>query len=429
MATPPQNEALPPDIRRPSGENPSSASAGSDPPASRAVLVLACAQALAGCGTLVLVTFGGIVGSRIAPSPALATLPLSLGIVGLALASLPAALLMQRIGRRPAFIGSACLAAAIALLCAWSVANAAFWMLCVAGLLLGASAAFVQQYRFAAMEFVPGEHAARAVSTVMIGTLVAAFAGPGAGELARNLGGWPEFTGSFVVLAGLYLAAAAVLTLLPRTPPVPAGATPVPPRPGRPFAAVLAQTNYRVAVLGGLVSYAVMSFIMTATPLSMHVHDGFSSGATTAVITAHLLGMYLPSLATPWLSRRLGIVGLMRWGVVGMAACVLIAAFVGQAFVHYFAALVLLGLGWNLLFVGSTALLGTTYAPQERFRAQGVNDLMVFGSQALASLCAGIAIETVGWAWVNLATLPLLLAALWTTRLLGRREALDATRA
>ena len=373
------------------------------------VWLLTLAQALAACGTIVLISFAGIVGTRIAPQAFLATLPLSCSVLGVAATSIPAALLMQRIGRKRAFIGSACLAALGALLAAWSIAHAAFWGLCLAAVFLGANMAFVHQYRFAAAEFVPADGAGRAVATVMIGTLVAALVGPTLGQAVRHLNDWPEYTGSFVVLAGLCLAAALVLTRL-ETLPAPA-------RTERgqqvPLRTIFARPAFRFAVLCGLASYAVMSFIMTATPLSMHVHDGFSSSATTLVITAHLLGMYLPSLVSPLIIDRLGPVRMIQAGVLINLACVAISAFVGHAFAHYFTALVLLGLGWNLMFVAATTLLTQSYRPEERFRAQGFNDFAVFGSQAMASLLAGTAIETIGWQALNLATVPLLLWVLW----------------
>lgn len=370
------------------------------------VWILTAAQAFSGCGTIMLVAFGGIVGTRIAPSAALSTLPLSLSILGVATASLPAALLMQRIGRRPAFVGSALVAACAALLCAWAVAHGNFALLCLAGFGLGCNMAFVQQYRFAATEYVDVSQSGQAVATVILGTLVAAIAAPTIGTAARNLGGWPEFTGSYVVLSGLCLIAAAILLRLEDAPirATTHGET------GRPLRDIARQPAFRLAVLAGIASYAVMSFIMTATPISMHVHDGFSSGETTSVITAHLLGMYLPSLATPTLQRLLGVRGMMITGLVAMALCILISAVIGHAFAHYFIGLVLLGLGWNLLFVAGTQLLTTTYAPSERFRAQGCNDLAVFGSQAVASLLAGTAMETIGWQALNVASLPLLLA-------------------
>ena len=370
----------------------------------RDVWILALAQALAASGTIVLVTFGGIVGTTLAPSAAVATLPLSLSVLGVALTSIPAALLMQRIGRKPAFIGSAVMAVLASLLCAASVAAASFTGLCVAGFLLGANMAFVQQYRFAAAEFVDERDAGRAVSTVMLGTLTAAILAPELGHRARLLGGWPEFTGSFVALAGVCALAALVLTALGR----PAVRAVVAVRAARPLAVVARQPAFIAAVLAGVTSYAVMSFIMTATPISMHVVDGMPIGDTKSVISLHLLGMYVPSLASGWLIRTLGVRPMMLAGLVLMAVCVAISAFVGQHFMHYASALVLLGMGWNFLFVAGTTLLTTSYAPSERYRAQGLNDFVVFGTQAAASLAAGPAVMRLGWPSLNLASVPLL---------------------
>jgi predicted MFS family arabinose efflux permease len=270
--------------------------------------------------------------------------------------------------------------------------------------------AFVQQYRFAAMELVPANEAGRAASTVMIGTLGAAMLGPTVGEFAKDLGGWTEYTGSFVVLSGLCVLAALVLSRIPLARPS-GGAEPPSTKRFRDF---LRTPGYRLAVFAGLSSYAVMSFIMTATPLSMHVHDGFSGSETTVVITAHLLGMYLPSLATPWLVAKLGPRGMIAAGLLANVLCIGIAAWVGHEFMHYFVALLILGVGWNLMFVGATVLLAANYAPADRFRAQGYNDLSVFGSQALASLLAGTAIETLGWQTLNLIALPLLALVAWS---------------
>ena len=379
----------------------------------RHIWTLTLAQAFAACGTIMLVAFGGIVGAHLAPSPALATLPWSLSVVGLAAASVPAALLMQRFGRRKVLVASALLGCFAALACARSIAQGSFLGLCLAAALFGVHAAVVQQYRFAAADLVPAdagtEGSGKAVATVMLGTLAAAILAPLIGQQARLLGGWAEYTGSFIVLAGLLACAALVLTRLPAMPPSPSAER----RSGRPVRELLRIPDYRLAVLAALSSYAVMSFIMTATPISMHVHDHHPGAVTSSVITAHLLGMYLPSLATPWLVARLGVRGLMLWGLGANFACVGIAAAVGAGVTHYFVALVLLGVGWNLLFVGATTLLAGTFSSAERFRAQGTNDFIVFGAQAVVSLLAGIAIETLGWRALNLATLPLLLWTLW----------------
>ena len=379
----------------------------------RHVWTLTLAQALAACGTIMLVTFGGIVGARLAPSPALATLPWSLSIVGLAAASIPAALLMQRHGRRRVLIASALFGCVAALACAFSISQGSFIGLCLSASLFGVHASVVQQYRFAATELVSqdagAEATGKAVATVMLGTLAAAIFGPLLGQQTRLWGGWPEYTGSFLALAVLLAGAASVLMRLPATPPSPKADR----GSGRSVRELLSIPGYRLAVLAALSSYAVMSFIMTATPISMHVHDQHSGAITSGVITAHLLGMYLPSLATPWLVARLGVRGLMLAGLASNFACVGIVAAVGEGVTHYFVALALLGIGWNLLFVGATTLLAGTFSDDERFRAQGTNDFIVFGAQAVVSLLAGVAIEALGWRTLNLVTLPLLLWTLW----------------
>lgn len=374
----------------------------------RNVWILMLAQALAGCGMLVMIAFGGIIGARIAPSPTLATLPLSLCVVGVAAASIPAALSMQRFGRRPMFFASALVAAVAGLGCAWAVAHAHFAAFCVGAVVLGANMAFVQQYRFAAAEYVDGPLVPRAIATVLLGTLAAAFLGPEAGDRLRNLGGWVEFTGSFVVVAVFLVLSA--LTLLALGPPMAHAVSRQ--GGGRPLREIVRQDAYLVALFAGLTSYAVMSFIMTATPISMHVIDGHDVTATKNVITSHLVAMYLPSLASGWLVGRLGIARMMIAGILCMLACIAVAAALGHAFLHYFSGLVLLGIGWNLLFVAATTLLTRTYAPAERFRAQGFNDFSTFTLQAIASLAAGAAISSIGWLNVNLVCIPLLLAML-----------------
>jgi len=374
------------------------------------VWLLALAQALAGCGTIMLITFGGIVGTHLAPTPALATLPLSLSVLGVAISTVPAALLMQRIGRRPAFIGAALAGAIAALVCAWATASASFVLLCAGGLLNGSSMAYVLQFRFAATEYVEPANAGHAISTVMLGTLAAAVLAPEVGDAARQMGGWPEFTGTFVALAGLDLAGAAVLWRL-ATAPAPKHRAMHAEAPRR-IRHLLRTPAFVVAVLASLTSYAAMSLIMTATPISMHVLDGLSLEDTKRVITGHLLAMYLPSLASGALLRWIGLERMMVLGVLCMLACVAVAVTVDHHFVHYFGGLALLGIGWNFLFVAGTALLTTTCSAAERFRAQGFNDLVTFGSQAVASLLAGTALQSLGWGSLNLASVPLLAAML-----------------
>lgn len=384
----------------------------------RNVWILALAQALAGCGMIVLFTFGGIVGADLAPTPSLGTLPLSLAILGVAATTIPAAGAMQRWGRKPVFVGSAVLAVGSSLVCAAAIAHADFALLCVGAVLLGTNTSVVQQYRFAASEFVDTAHVGRAISTVMLGTLAAAVIAPEIGDRARLAGGWPEFTGSFVALAGLCALGAIVLLALDRPHPRIATATGTP----RPIGEIGRQPTYLVAVLCSLCGYGVMSFLMTATPISMHVLDGMDVSASKHVMTGHLLGMYLPSLFSGWLVDRLGLPRMMYLGIACNAACVAIAAVVGHHFVHYMVGLTLLGIGWNLLFVAGTALLTRTYAPVERFRAQGLHDFLTFGTQAAASLLAGMSIHALGWTNLNLASVPLLIAALAAVTVWRARE-------
>lgn len=371
----------------------------------RNVHVLALAQAFSASGMMTMTLLGGILGSELAPVPQLATLPVSLTILGLAASTIPAALVMQRVGRRRAFIASALLASVASLAVAWSVGSANFWLLCAAALVLGTNLSFQLQHRFAAAESVPPGRVSLAVSLVMVGTLAAAAVGPQLALALKDLVPGREYAGSFIGVSALCLATALTLTRYRDTAAPLAQVRAV---AARPLGAVLRQPAYVVAVLAGIVSYAVMSFIMTATPISMHVHDHHSDVATAWVIQSHLLAMYLPSLASGPLIGRIGERAGMTAGLVLLASCVAIDV-AGRDLMHYWWGLVALGAGWNLMFVAGTSLLTTTYRPEERFRAQAVNEFAVFGTQALASLLAGPAIHGLGWSGLNLATLPLLL--------------------
>ena len=372
-------------------------------PAVKPVLILALAQCFSATGTAVVVLLGGILGTTLAPTPLLATMPASMQIVGVALSTIPAALFMQRFGRRYGFILSACTATGATLLAAWAVAQHSFALLCIATALIGVNNAFTLQYRFAAAEFVSAEKVGKAVGLVMIGTLVAVWIGPTLALYARHLLPSAEFAGSFLATSGLYLIAIVILMRLPD-----AGRARVASAGGRPLRAIVRQRAFRVAVAASLIGYAVMSFIMTATPISMHIHDHLSVDATGAVIKSHLIAMYLPSLASGWLVSRFGVRTMMLAGVAIMSGCIMVAAFTSHAVLHYGVALVLLGAGWNLLFVSGTTLLTRCYRPEERFRAQGLNDFLTFGCQATVSLLAGAAIAGLGWEHLNLVALPLL---------------------
>ncbi len=385
-------------------------------PAMAQVWMFSATQALCMSGSFLVVLLGGIIGSRLAPFPALATLPVSALILGLAAGVVPAGGLMRRIGQRPVFVGSALLAAVGCVLAGLAISAGRFGWFCYAAFLLGANAAVVMRYRFAAVEYVEPERAGRAIAIVLSGALAAAWIGPEIAVRAADLVAGARYAGSFHAGAALYLLAA---LLLARTgDSVQATAADAP--PPRRLATIAAQPEFQVAVFAALVSYAVMSFIMTATPISMQVMDGHGEIATARVIQGHLLAMYLPSLATGFIITRFGDRPMIIAGALLMGGCVAIVAMGGHAVMHYGWALALLGIGWNLMFIAATTMLTRTYRPQERMQAQTLNDFLVFGAQAVASLLAGTALATIGWQALNLVTLPLVAAVLLSVLALYR---------
>lgn len=388
----------------------------------RQVWLLSATQALCMSGSFLFVLLGGIIGTHLAPTPALATLPVSMLIAGLAASVVPAGVLIHRFGRRAVFVGSALQAAAGCVLGGYAISTGRYWLFCAAAFLLGANNAVVMQYRFAATEYVEAARASRAIAVVMSGALVAAWLGPELAVRTADLVPSAHYAGSFYAGTGLYLVAALLLSRIGGAPSS-VTADSAPPRRLREIAA---QPVFRVAVLAALASYAVMSFIMTATPISMHVVDGHDEVATARVIQVHLLAMYLPSLASGWIIAKFGDRPVIVAGTLLMAGCVAIAVYAGHEVVHYGWALGVLGLGWNLLFIAATTLLTQTYRRGERIQAQTLNDFLVFGAQAVASLLAGVAVTTIGWDLLNLATLPLLAAVLFATPTLGRRQAAAA---
>ena len=386
------------------------------------VLILSFSQAISLSGASMVVLLGGLIGREIAPTPALATLPISLMIVGAAFSSIPAAMFMQRFGRRGGFMTAALLAVLAALLAAYAVAVGSFALFCLATLQLGASNAFVQQYRFAAAESVSPDRVSQAVSYVLLGGIVAGVIGPELGNRASDWLPYGRFTGSFAVLALLYSSVVLLMTFFKGTAQQAQAVS----GEARPLKKIVAQPEFIVAALTAAVGYGVMSFIMTATPVNMHAAHGFVLGQTTLVIQSHVLGMYVPSLFSGWLIARLGVKRMMLAGVGVMLAC-MVLALAGVSFAHFWGALVLLGVGWNFMFVGGTTLLTSTYRSAERFKAQAVNDFSVFGVQAFASLSAGTVIYLSNWNTLILATLPFLLLALtailWMHRFQIRRAA------
>jgi MFS family permease len=372
-------------------------------PGNRNLGVLFLCQCVAIGASVLVVTIGGLAGVALAPSPVWATLPMSLMVVGTAVSVIPAAMLMRRIGRRRGFVVSTLGAAGAALSGAVALWQASFPLLCACAFLIGAKVAFSQQYRFAAAESVAPDRAGSAISLVLVGAVGGAFLGPAVVGYGEHLLEGVRFAGSFLLLAGLFLGAAVLFGAYrePLDAAVPAAG-----EERRPLGRLARQPLFLIAVLAGMVAQGMMTFIMTATPIAMHVLDGFTLEETSAVIRAHVLAMYVPSLVSAVLISALGISRLMGLGV-GAFAATLSIALLGHEYLHYWFSLLLLGIGWNFLFVGATSLLLESYRPEERFTAQAANDFCVFGIAALGSLLAGSVVHLVGWGGVLWGSVPL----------------------
>jgi predicted MFS family arabinose efflux permease len=287
-------------------------------------------------------------------------------------------------------------------------------------MLFGTSTAFTMQYRFVAAESVARERASQAISYVLLGGIGAALIGPQAAMAARAWLADHEYAGSFMVVGLLYTLGAVVLCKLRPTESTAASSV----RGGPTLRELSGEPMLRRAALSGAVAFGVMSFIMTAAPVSMHSNHHHSVEAITWTIQSHILAMYLPSLFTGRLIARVGERAMMIVGSLLLGASAVVSL-IGHDVPHYWIGLVLLGGGWNFLFTAGTALLATHYAGAERHRAQGLNDLVVFTSQACVSLLAGVAVIKLGWQWTNLSVLPLLALMVWV----ASREPVQPVRA
>lgn len=370
------------------------------------VWVLVAAQALAMCTAPFIVFIGSIQGRMLAPAAEYATLPVGLVVVGTVLAIKPATWLMERLGRKRVMLSGTTMGILSGLLGALASWQGLFALLCLAAVVGGTGLAVVHQYRFAAMESVGPELAGSAAARVLLGGLVAAWLGP---EIA-SMGSGPDepfpFLSSWLGLATVQGAALVILAAGyrakdERVREAQTGG-------GRPLREVLVNPLIWAAISAAAVGYAVMSFIMTATPLSMTEMAGHDLDDAKRVIQLHIMAMYLPSLVSGWLIRVVGIPLMMAAGLLAYLGCIVLAAS-GIGFHHYLGALLLLGIGWNFLFVGGTTLLPRGYRDAERFRVQGLNDIMVFGAQATAALSAGAILSWLDWAGLVMVAVPFLL--------------------
>lgn len=369
------------------------------------VLILASAQALFQTASVLVMTVGGLAGGQIASRPELSTMPIAAMFLGTALVTFPASMWMSHAGRRAGFVAGALLGVGGGLIAAAGVWLASLALLSFGTFLVGAYQAFAQFYRFAASEVSDEAFRPRAISLVLAGGIVAALAGPLLGRLGGPLL-QPEYVGSFLLLALVSMIGAGIL--LPLQVPsskAASGET----EQGRPWFEIVFQPAYLVALFGAATGYGIMILAMTATPIAMvHHHHDLATAAT--VIQLHVLGMFLPSFFTGSLIARFGVLRIMLIGVVILAGHVLMTL-TGTGFSSFAGALVLLGIGWNFLYVGGTTLLTTTYTAAEKGRAQAINDMTVFIVGLACSFSAGALLQTFGWHTLNVLLLPWLVIA------------------
>jgi MFS family permease len=376
-----------------------------DTRARRNAVILAIAQALFGAATTMLVVTAGLVGTQLAADPSWATLPMSMMIVGTALTTLPISLIMKRIGRRLGFMLCALAGAAGALTGVLAIYQRNFPLFLAGAFLIGIYQASASYYRFAAADLASPAFRPKAISWVMTGGVVAALFGTLLVIATVDLLAPVTFAGTWAAMALIALISTVILLALdiPVTKDDVSGS-------GRPLAVIAVQPRYIVAASTGMLSYGVMMLVMTATPVAM-IACGFTVTDSSWVIQWHALAMFVPSFFTGHLIARFGAERIAAVGMLFLLAAG-VSGLLGIHFGNFAVGLVLLGLGWNFGFIGGTTLLTGTYEPAERNKAQGLNDFLIFGTTALASLGAGKLLAWFGWSAVNYAVFPMVLAAL-----------------
>lgn len=373
----------------------------------RNLSLLVAAQALGGASPPIIISLGGLVGQQLSSNPTATTLPVSIYQLGLALSTLPAAWLMQRLGRRWAYVLGAVLGVVSGIIAAQGIAQSDFVTFCIGTALAGFYAACVQSYRFAAADAVGAPHLqAKAISRIMVGGLIAAIIGPQVVIWTRDALPATPFAGSFYSQAALAALALPILLLLR----LPAPQKQAIAGTARPLKAIAATPQFIEAAAAGVVSYGLMAFLMTAAPMAM-VGCGHSVGEAALGIQWHVLAMFGPSFFTGRLIGRFGQRKITALGLVMIAASGLLAL-MGEGLSEFWGSLILLGVGWNFGFIGATAMLTACYTPAERTKVQALNDFLVFGTVAIASFGSGQLLHSVGWSGINIGMQPLVVIVL-----------------
>ena len=374
------------------------------------LIVLTLSQIFSFTAAPVTVFLSGIIGSQISPLKSLSTLPMSISVVGIAIGAIFASKLMSITGRKIGFIVASIGNTLVSILAAYSIFIQSFSIYCVANFFLGMGMAFTHQYRFAAAESVSKDKIPRAISIILLGGIVSAFIGPSVANFSKDLFSNHMYIGSYLSLAALTFLPTIFFLFYKNTSKIELSFK----YSGRSYFELVSQPRFLQAVISSAFGYAIMTFLMTGTPLSMHVIDGISLNKTRIVIQIHVACMFLPSLIAGNLVKKIGHSKMMYVGV-GLYCITVVISLFDQSFLNYMLALVFLGFGWNFLFISGTSLLVLTYKEEEKYRAQGFNDFVVYSVHALGSLSAGILIVLTNWKIMNLICIPLIIVIILIT--------------
>nr|WP_295889631.1 MFS transporter [uncultured Devosia sp.] len=390
----------------------------------KTALLLAASSAIAGSVGPIAIGSGGLAGASVLPADALSlsTMPVTTFVIGSAIAAIPAALLMRRVGRRAGFITGALVGTTGAGLASLALSLGSFWFFAIGMMVLGCAAAFLQQYRFAAADASDPAFKDQAIAWVMAGGIVSGIAGPQLAIHGRSI--WPDtpYAGPFFLLALLFLCAVPLLARLrvPKPKPLPSGQ-----RDGRPLRAIIRQPRYLLAMLITVSAYALMSLVMTAAPLAMVQLCGHSVADAQVGIIFHVLAMFAPSFFTGRLIARYGrsLIAAAGFAMIAAAAGV---ALTGTSIWQFWLMLTLLGMGWNFGFIAGTAMITDLYRPEEAAKTQAFSEFALFSIVALVTFASGGLIAAVGWWVLNLVVLPMValgIALIVVEELADRRRA------
>ena len=373
----------------------------------RNLIILSLSQIFSFTAAPITVFLSGIIGSRMIEIKSLATLPTALMVVGTSLGSIFASYLMSIKGRRFGFMSATIITSSSALFASYAVFYNIFIIYCVCNFLIGIGFAFTVQYRFAAGESVTKKYIPTAISIILLSSLIGALIGPNVATYTKDFISSSIYSGSYIFLSFLTFIPFFLLFFYKNESKNIYQADDVFFK-GRNYFTLISQPRFLQAVVSSSIGYVTMTLLMTATPISMHLIDDISIGKTSFVIQMHILGMFLPSLFTGSLVTKYGHSKIMYVGIIILTICIFLN-FINQSFYNYLFGLILLGVGWNFLFIAGTSLLIISYKPEEKFKAQGLNDFLVTGTQAIGALSAGLLLNLFGWQFINLLCIPLLI--------------------